>query len=388
MIPRAITPKLRTLAEGFPVLTLTGPRQAGKTTLVRDSFPNHDYANLEFPDIRAFAERDPRGFLGSLKGGAILDEIQHVPGLLSYIQGLVDESGEMGRFVLTGSGNLLRLEKLSQSLAGRTAVVHLLPFSLKELLDAGLDRGSWEEWAFRGFYPPLYDRTVPPEEWLASYVETYLERDVRAVTNVHNLSLFRDFMRLCAGRVGQILNAASLGNDLGVDQKTVTAWLSVLEATFTTFTLRPYYRNFNKRIVKSPKLYFHDTGLVCYLMGIRSPEQLQTHHARGSLFENMMLAELHKNAAAMGRRASLYFWRDRTGREIDCIWEHAGKTRGMELKSGKTVADDFFTTLNYLRSLAGNHWDQSYIVYGGESPQSRTTAEVLPWYDIAGFSVE
>ncbi len=364
-----------------------GPRQAGKTTLVRAAFPRHEYVSLESPDMRSFAQSDPRGFLDTYSRGAILDEVQNVPQLMSYIQGIVDLDSRMGRFILTGSQNFLLLDSITQSLAGRTAILNLLPFSMRELLDAGMMREQWENWTFHGFYPPIYDRNPRPDEWMPAYIQTYLERDIRSISNVHDLSTFQNFMKLCAGRVGQIVKLSSLSNDLGVDQKTVRSWLSVLETNFTVFLLRPYYRNFNKRVIKSPKIYFFDTGLACNLLGIRSPRELQIHYAKGNLFENFVLAELWKNKLNNAQPPHLYFWRDSKGHEVDCLWEQAGGIGAMEIKAGKTVAPDFFKGLDFLRTAAGESSVKSYLVYGGETEQKRTNAHVLPWRSISDFMV-
>lgn len=384
MISRNLQSKIVSLSQKLPVVTITGPRQAGKTTLAKASFPNYPHANLEFLDTREYATQDPRGFLASFPDGVILDEIQNTPSLLSYIQGIVDENERMGRFVLTGSQNLLLLQSVSQSLAGRTAMLHLLPLSLQELFAAHYPIESYEQWIFRGFYPRLYDRQLSPGEWLPAYVETYIERDVRNVVNVSDLSLFRTFLRLCAGRIGQVVNLTALGNDIGIDQKTVRRWLSVLETTFTVFLLQPYYRNFNKRITKSPKLYFHDTGLACYLLGIRSSNELNNHYAKGALFENLIISELIKGDLNRAVRPEYYFWRDSNGHEIDCLTETKGKIRAIEMKSGRTVASDFFDGIRFLESSAGELFGEGFVIYGGDSRQKRKEARVLPWHEAVG----
>lgn len=380
--------KIRDLAGKMPVITITGPRQSGKTTLARAAFPDYTYTNLEFPDVRFFAKEDPRGFLSSLGDRAILDEIQNEPAILSYIQGIIDQNGSNGRYIITGSQNLLLLESVSQSLAGRAAVLHLLTFSLEEMFAHGYTHGHYEEWIQRGFYPRLYDKNLAPLEWLPSYLETYVERDIRSIINVHDLFQFQTFMRLCAGRIGQVLNMTSLGNDIGIDQKTVRKWLSVLETTFTIFLLRPYFNNFNKRLIKAPKLYFFDTGLACYLLGIRSESELDTHYARGSLFESFIISELYKNELNRARRPNLYYWRDSNGHEVDCIFEHEGKLSGIEIKAGKTISSDFFKGLRFLREAAGDQFSEATVIYGGQESQNRSAVSVIPWHCIAGLQLE
>ncbi|MBN1982854.1 MAG: ATP-binding protein [Chitinivibrionales bacterium] len=387
MIPRLLTRYCHEIANRMPIITITGPRQSGKTTLAKTAFPGYAYANLEFPDIRSFARQDPRGFLSSFRDGVILDEIQNEPELLSYIQGIVDQDGSLGRFILTGSHNILLLKSVSQSLAGRSTILHLLPFSLEELMAKGDAFKKYEEWIWRGFYPRLYDKNLSPPEWLPSYIESYIERDVRSIINVRDLDQFQLFLRLCAGRIGQVLNYTSLGNDVGVDQKTVQNWISVLKSTFTVFLLQPYHRNFNKRLIKSPKLYFNDTGLACNLLGLRSVNDVETYHCRGSLFENFVIAELWKNELNRARRPVLYFWRDSNNHEVDCLYEKAGLMNALEIKSGKTVASDYFAGLDWLRKTAGPLFSTGTIIYGGEETQSRSLTQVIPWYAVADFQL-
>lgn len=388
MIKRKIISKLLEFATQFPVITITGPRQSGKTTLVKEAYPDYTYTNLEFPDIRLFAKEDPRGFLLSQGEKVILDEVQNSPEILSYIQGIVDQENSVGRFILTGSQNLLLLQSISQSLAGRTAILHLLPFSLEELFAHGYKHERYENWIYRGFYPRLYDKNLTPQQWLTPYLETYIERDIRNIINVHDLLQFQTFMRLCAGRIGQIVNLTSLGNDIGVDHKTIKKWLSVLETTFTIFLLRPYYRNFNKRLVKTPKLYFFDTGIACYLLGIRSSSELNTHYAKGNLFENLILSELWKNELNNARRPNLYYWRDSSGHEVDCVFEQTGQLHGIEIKAGRTISSDYFNGLNYLRNTAKEMFSKALVVYGGEEPQQRSAGKVIPWSGISSFQLE
>ena len=387
MIPRILQKRILELAAKMPVIAITGPRQSGKTTLAKMTFPRYAYRNLEFPDVRRFATEDPRRFLAGLTDGVILDEIQRVPELLSYIQGMVDENNKPGNFILTGSQNLLLLNTVLQTLAGRSAILHLLPLSLEELWSAGIPEDSAEVWMQRGFYPRLYDQNISPLDWLPSYVESYVERDVREIIKVRDLSIYQTFLRLCAGRIGQVVNLASLGNDCGVDQKTVKSWISILETTFTAFLLPPFHRNFNKRLIKAPKVYFYDTGLACWLLGIRSAGDLDSHYARGSLFENFVVAELIKNEMNRGRRPELYFWRESNGSEVDCVYERNGLVHGLECKSGRTIGPDYFRGLNVLKMSAGELFGGGTVIYGGTETQQRSAATVLPWFKTSEFLV-
>jgi len=382
MIDREITAKLGILARGFPVLSLTGPRQSGKTTLVREIFPDFAYLNLENLDVMAAATEDPRRFLEAhAETGAIIDEAQRAPELFSYLQGIVDESGRMGRFVLTGSQNFLLLEKISQSLAGRTAISHLLPFSSAELKSADLFASDTDTVLYQGSYPPVFDRPVAPEDFYPAYIETYLERDLRTLKNIGDLSLFRKFLILCAGRAGQLLNMAALGNEVGVDHKTVRSWISVLEACFIVFLLRPYHRNWNKRLVKQPKLYFHDTGLLCSLLGIKNADGLAGHYLRGSIFENHVITEQIKAQYNRGERPSVFFWRDHSGHEIDLIIENGSAIKAVEIKSGTTLHPTFFDGLSWFARQTGLSASDCVLVYGGDSRQNRKAGEVRPWND-------
>lgn len=380
MIPRELTTKLIELEKGFPVICLTGPRQSGKTTLVRSVFPNHDYISLENLDTMAAVKEDPRRFLTSYQGkGLIIDEAQRAPELFSYLQGIVDASGEMGRYILTGSQNFLLLEKITQSLAGRATIQHLMPFSAGEIIAERPGSILLDEVLFKGMYPPLFDRPVQPADFYPSYIETYLERDVRSMKNIADLALFRKFILLCAGRSGQLLNMASLGNEVGVDHKTIRAWLSVLEASFIIFLLRPYHRNWNKRIVKQPKLYFYDTGLLCSLLGLRKSNELAIHHQRGSIFENYVISEHLKSQHHAGIRPSAYFWRDRSGHEVDLIIEEGATIQAVEIKSTETLNPALFDGLKWFSSHTGLEAGNCTLVYGGDQTQIRTAGRVVPW---------
>jgi hypothetical protein len=360
----------------YPVLSITGPRQSGKTTLVRTVFPGYHYTNLESIDTRQFATEDPRGFLQSFGNQLIIDEAQHVPELFSYIQVLVDADPNK-RFILTGSQNFLLLERISQSLAGRVALFYLLPFSIQELNEQGLTPETYGTYLLKGSYPAIYDRNLDPSVWLQNYITTYIERDVRTVLNVINLTDFQRFVGMCAGRIGQLINFSSIATELSVSYHTVQSWLSILEAGFLTFRLLPYHSNYNKRLVKSSKLYFNDTGLACAMLGIRNEEQLMTHYLKGGLFENMVISELRKyqlNHDPMGR---LYYWRDSNGNEIDCIAESGNSIRSIEIKSGSTVHPDFIKTLEWFRQLSG--MKDAFLIYGGAECYHRSGVRVLSW---------
>ncbi len=321
MITRVISDKLKSLYRKFPVVSVVGPRQSGKTTLVKNVFPRLKYVSLEELDNREFALRDPRGFLSTYDNGAIIDEAQRVPDLFSYIQTEVDKKDSPGQFILTGSQNILLHENVSQTLAGRVAILRLLPFSLEELKNTPY--GSWQSdrYIYTGFYPRIYDKKINPADWYPNYIQTYVEKDVRLMKNISDLNTFQKFIKLCAGRTGQILNLSSLGNECGITHNTAKSWLSILEAGYIIFLLKPYHKNFNKRLIKMPKLYFYDTGLACFLLGIQNTSQLATHYLRGSLFESFVLSELIKERFNKGIEPNCYYWRDKTGNEIDCVIE-------------------------------------------------------------------
>ena len=393
MIPRHLASTLIRASRQYPITTLTGPRQSGKTTLLRSAFPQHSYVSLEVPDERQFAIEDPRGFLAQFNGPVILDEAQHVPDLFSYIQVLSDERPIPGQFTLSGSQNFLLLHQVSQSLAGRAYISHLMPFSLAELqgrplrTDADLDEdaalaeplaGDWPALAIAGGYPPIHDRRLDPSEWLSRYFQTYLQRDVRTLAQIGDLEAFRRFVALCAGRAGQLLNLSSLGNDCGISHETARRWLSVLEASFVAFRLQPHHENFNKRLTKSPKLYFLDTGLLCYLLQIRDAGQLATHAMRGVVFENLIIAELLKSLYHGGLEPRLAFWRDHRGNELDLVVNRPRGAVPVEIKSGATIAADFFKGLDYWGRMAP-HSPCRILIFGGDRSFRRNGVSVRSW---------
>jgi len=379
MIQRNLSSKLKLLAEQYPVVTLTGPRQSGKTTLVKSIFPEWGYVSLEEPDMREFASIDPRGFIGAYPRHYILDEVQRAPDLFSYIQTHVDDLGEPGVYVLTGSSNFGLMEGISQSLAGRVAILELLPFSFSELEQAGRLPGSIEEYMFTGAYPRIYDMNLEPSRWYSNYVATYLERDVRQIKNVTDLSAFQQFLKMCAARSGQILNLSALGNDCGITHNTAKSWLSILQAGYIVYLLRPHFKNFNKRLIKSPKLYFYDSGLLSYLLGVASPENLNIHSHRGYIFETWVISELLKGRMNRGLKENIYFWRDNVGHEIDCIVEKGDRLLPLEIKSGKTVSSDFFKGLTFYIELSKDMAVQPTVVYAGATDQPRNNGNVLTW---------
>ena len=378
MIARTLTGKLTALAQKFQVITLTGPRQSGKTTLVKFAFPDLPYISLEEPDIRQIALTDPRGFLSNYPAGAILDEIQNTPELFSYIQTIVDNNRET-QFILTGSSNFLLMEKISQTLAGRTAILHLLPFSLTELETGAFSFAHYESLIFSGQYPRMYDREIAPGDFYPAYIQTYVERDVRMMKNIGDINAFIRFVQLCAGRVGQLLNYSSLASDAGISPNTAKAWISILEASFILYRLQPYHRNFNKRLVKSPKLYFYDTGVACSLLGIREESQVSLHYMKGALFENLIINEFIKRSFHRGERRYPYFWQDSRGKEIDCLLVDGETIVPVEIKSGKTIAHSYFENLKYWRQLANMPEDAGYVVYGGEQSMQTNAGAFISW---------
>ncbi len=384
MIPRAASALLDEIRAGYPVITLTGPRQSGKTTLARAAFADKPYVSLETPDEREFAATDPRGFLARFPAGAIIDEVQHVPALFSWLQTDVDAADQMGRFILTGSQNFALMAKLTQSLAGRSALVQLLPFSIAELRQSDNLPADLDALLLRGGYPALYARQLNPARWYGDYTMSYLERDVRQITQVQDLSTFQRFLRLAAGRTGQLLNLASLAQETGIAQSTARAWLAVLEASYIVHLLRPHHRNWGKRLVKMPKLYFLDSGLAASLLGIQTPAQLAPHPLRGALFETFIVAEYLKARFNAGFPANLYFWRDNVGLEVDLLLEEAAGLRPVEIKSGATVTEEFFKGLRKWQALAGSEGLSPRLVCAAPESYTRSGIDVRRWQDATG----
>lgn len=386
MIERTAHATIMRLVKGFPVIAITGPRQSGKTTLARSSFPDKPYMTLEDPDTRLMVESDPRGLLSRFPDGLILDEAQRVPQLFSYLQGFVDEKPLPGKYILTGSQQFSLLSGITQSLAGRVGLVQLLPFAMEELTAAGRLPGDADLLMLQGMYPPIYDRDLSPSDWFAAYVNTYIERDVRQLVNVRDLSTFQRFIRMCAARTGQLLNLSSLSSDCGITHNTATAWISVLEASYIVFLLRPHFNNFNKRLVKTPKLYFFDTGLAAWLLGIREREQLSFHAQRGALFENLVVTECVKARFNRGHQADLYFWRDSRGLEVDLLLDDGISLKPVEIKSGQTIVPDFLVSLKRWCELSGTPDRPAALVYGGDRELTNGNVAIIPWRKLADLT--
>lgn len=378
MVPRDIAPLVRRLSRQYPVLTLTGPRQSGKTTLCRELFADKPYVTLEDPDTRRFAEEDPRGFLDGIQGGAIIDEIQRAPQLPSYLQGMVDRDATPGRFILTGSQQFELMSHVSQSLAGRTALLRLLPFSLPEVARVRRLQPLGRT-LLTGFYPRIHDRGLDPSQALGDYFTTYVERDLRQLAAVHDLQRFERFVRLCAGRIGQLVNLTSLGNDAGVSHATARAWLDLLQTSYIVHVLPPWFTNTSKRLVKSPKLYFHDVGLACWLLGLRTPEQVVRDPLLGHLFENLVVIEALKTRFNRGESAEMYFYRDATGNEVDLLIPIGRQFRAVEIKAGATVNPDYFRGLKGFAAAFPDALEGGSVVYGGDTDQARSDWPVIGW---------
>lgn len=380
MYKRQISIRLLELKKKYPVVTLTGARQAGKTTLIRSLFEDHLYFTLENPAIREVALQDPVKFLSQNKYRLILDEVQNAPPLFSYIQGIVDENREAS-FILSGSQNFLLNESISQSLAGRVAILNLHPLTWTELDQSGLSPRDYEELIWRGTYPGMYDRNIQPADFYPFYINSYLERDVRTLRNPSDLGDFQRFMKILAGRAGQLLNYADLSRDVGISPKTAKAWVHVLEQSHLIFLLQPYYKNFNKRLVKSPKLYFIDSGLLCYLLNIHAHEQLLTHFAQGAIFENAVVAEWYKTKYHLGLAYELYFWRDNHGKEIDLLIVNGSQIIPVEIKSAKTIRNDFMKSVHWIEHLAGIK-EFGFVIYGGSDKLDMEKYRFIPWTEL------
>lgn len=375
MLQRHLAFKINELLGKYPIVSITGPRQSGKTTLAKMVRPEYQYISLENLSNRQFAQSDPQGFLNQYQDGVILDEVQYVPELFSYLQVFTDERNRKGEYILTGSQNFLLMEKITQSLAGRVGVFHLLPFSWEELKATAYQPQSWEQYLVGGSYPRKLVDDIEADTFYDNYLQTYIERDVRQVKNILDLGLFQRFIMLLAGRIGQLFNQNSLGVELGLDNKTINSWLSVLETSFIAYRLQPYYQNFNKRVVGTPKVYFYDTGLAAYLLGIKSMADLNVHFAKGTLFENLVINELQKNVLNTGTRPRFYFWRDYSQNEVDLLIQDGLSLKAIEIKSGKTINNDFFKGLTYFKKIVPDA--QLHLVYGGDAFQKRSEVNVL-----------
>lgn len=367
----------------YPIIAINGPRQSGKTTMIKNSFPDFEYVNLENPDIRTIAETDPNSFLEKYSGKVIFDEVQRVPKLFSFLQTKVDEDQIMGQYILSGSQNFHLLENITQSLAGRVAMFQLFPFDIEELSNAELLPENFEELIPHGFYPAIFDRKIPSSSYYKNYIETYIQRDLSQLLNIHDLTNFRRFLRLCAARTGQILNISDLAKDCGISAPTAKSWLSILEASFIVFRLEPYFENFNKRIIKSPKLYFCDTGLLCYLLNINSAEKLTQNRLFGNIYENYAVAELHKLNAHRYEMKNFWYWRDSNGNEIDLIMEGNGSFDIAEIKSTKTISEKLLKGLHYFAKIYPEQIDRKLLIYGGDKSNKVKDIEIKGWKDFS-----
>jgi predicted AAA+ superfamily ATPase len=384
-VKRTIESSIKYYAKKYPVLAVTGPRQSGKTTMLKTMFPKYTYISLENPDLREFATTDPNGFFEYYSGNLILDEVQQTPALFSYIQTLVDASGKMGQFILSGSQNFHLMQHITQSLAGRVALFKLLPFDFTELQQAKLLPNDYEDILVKGSYPAIFDRALSSKVFYANYLQTYVEKDLKQLIDVRDLRQFRNFISLCAARSGQLVNLNSLGNECGISQPTAKAWLSVLESSYIVFLLQPYHVNFNKRIVKTPKLYFYDTGLLCHLLKITNPKSIQLHPLKGSLFENLIVAEAFKQNDHKYLHADFCFWRDASGNEVDLLVEHNDKLSIAEIKASSTIKNEHFKGLNYFGALEGSNVKSKNLIYTGALNQKRSQLNVVSWKETGAI---
>ncbi len=382
MIQRELASKIVEGAQKMPIIAVTGPRQSGKSTLVQAAFPNYSYSNLEDIEQRQFARDDPKGFLRKIGEKAIIDEVQNVPELLSYIQVESDSKKIAGQYILSGSQNLLLMQSIAQSLAGRVTIFNLLPLSYEEIRNTNYAMPDYEDYILKGFYPRIYDLNLNPTEWLTDYIQTYVERDVRQLLNVNDLGTFRQFLEVCAGRIGQLVNLSEIGNMIGVSYQTINKWLNVLQTSYIVHLVRPYHQNFDKRIVKTPKLYFYDTGLACALLNLRHLDDLNRHFAKGVLFENFIINEVLKNYLNKRLLPKHYFWNAAGSHEIDLLLDVGGRLLPVEIKSGRTINSSFFDGLKYFQPISKSLPEDSYLIYGGDEVQQRSVCHVIGWKDL------
>lgn len=383
MITRTLGARLTEIAEKYPIIGILGPRQSGKTTLARALFPNYGYVSLESLDNRKEAIEDPRNFLSAHKPPVILDELQNTPDIFSYLQESVDLSGKTGEYVITGSQNFTLNEKISQTLAGRIYLTQLPTLTLTELANANVTFDNWQDYVFRGSYPRVYDKNLTPQQWYPSYVQTYLERDVRDLKNVASLTEFQTFLKFCAGRGGQELVLTSISEQMGLSHNTIKAWISVLEASQLIHLLKPYYRNLNKRLVKMPKLYFMDTGLMIHLLGITSPDQLETHPLKGNIFGNLVISEILKSKTNLGQVELGYYMRDRNGNEVDYVQEKRGELFYTEIKAAKTFTTDFLKGINYWSGIEVAAQPTNFVVYAGDGNKTISGTNIVNWKNLS-----
>lgn len=379
IIARQITQPIYDLLHKYPILAITGPRQSGKTTLLKAILPEYRYVSLENTDQRSFAEEDPVGFLKEYNSRVIFDEVQRTPNLFSYLQTLVDESGQMGQFILSGSQNFHLLERITQSLAGRVALFKLLPFDILELKTGGLLPADWKSLLIKGCYPAIYDRHLSPTVFYANYLQTYIDRDLTDLTNIHDMRKFRNFVSLCAGRNGQLINLSNLANEAGITQPTAKSWLSILESSYIIFQLSPYYENFSKRIVKTPKLYFYDVGLASYLLGLRQAADLENPTLIGSLFENLIIADIIKKNHHQYLLRDYWFWRDSHGHEVDLLTKQGGNFDIFEVKATHTILPKQFAGMDYFSKITDGKVKARTLIYGGDNSQNRTHYRIRAW---------
>jgi predicted AAA+ superfamily ATPase len=381
-IPRQIAGVIKAQQSKFPVLALTGPRHSGKTTLLRELFDDYQYISLENPDTRAFATDDPVGFLNTYNQKIIFDEVQRVSSLFSYIQSRVDESKKMGQFILSGSQNFHLLNSITQTLAGRVALFKLLPLDFSELRSKNLLQGSYTDVAIKGSYPAIFDRDIDPVVFFSNYIQTYIEKDVTELLNVRDMKVFRTFLGLCAGRAGQLLNISAMANQCDISQPTAKAWLSILESSYIIFLLRPYYQNFNKRLVKRPKLYFYDTGLLSHLLGIRTADELDENRLKGNLFENMLVAEFQKKNHHLYQHRDYFFWQDTNAHEVDLLLKKPSGFDVFEIKATHTITAELFKELDGFEAIASPAKVNKTLIYGGDEDQKRTNHTILSWKNL------